>query len=101
MKTTWKKSSLLNAFARLVNQVELTKNVLILIDGLDECDDDQLDILRVLKSLDPTAVSATAGIKLCISSRPLQKFESAFADYPTIKLQDLTSDDIKLYVSRD
>ncbi|MCJ1381752.1 hypothetical protein MMC17_004863 [Xylographa soralifera] len=99
VKAAWKKSSLLKAFARLVNQVALTKNVLLLIDGLDECDGDHVDIVHMLENFASTAAPTAGGMKLCISSRPLQKFESAFADYPKIRLQDLTSDDIKLYVS--
>lgn len=63
------------------------------IDGLDEYDGDHLEILSLLRN-----ISLTPNVKLCISSRPLLVFEQEFEGCPTLCLQDLTVDDIKLYV---
>jgi hypothetical protein len=37
-------------------------------------------------------------IKILTSSRPLVEFEDAFSNHPTLRLQDLTYRDIKIYV---
>lgn len=44
-------------------------------------------------------VAASPNVKLCLSSRPLLRFESAFKDFPHLKLQDLTDTDISIYVN--
>ncbi|MCJ1401268.1 hypothetical protein MMC11_004480 [Xylographa trunciseda] len=65
----------------------------------DEYDGDHIDIVHMLEKHVPAATPSEGGMKVCISSRPLQVLESAFSDYPRIRLQDLTSKDIELYVS--
>lgn len=63
------------------------------IDGLDEYDGDHLEAISLMRH-----ICSKPGVKLCISSRPLLVFEQAFEDCPKLCLQDLTVDDIRLYV---
>ncbi|KAK8096022.1 hypothetical protein PG999_014044 [Apiospora kogelbergensis] len=69
------------------------------IDGLDEYEEERRghsDLIKVLRQLD-----SSPDIKLCVSSRPWTVFADEFgsnADW-TIKLEDLTRDDIQRYVS--
>ncbi|KAK3391380.1 hypothetical protein B0T20DRAFT_77908 [Sordaria brevicollis] len=66
------------------------------IDGLDEYDGDHLELCGILKEL------VQAGtIKMCLSSRPWPVFEGGLGKDLARKLyvQDLTFDDIKLYVT--
>ncbi|KAF2103047.1 hypothetical protein NA57DRAFT_72032 [Rhizodiscina lignyota] len=65
------------------------------IDGLDEYDGNHRDLLDVLKSL-----SSIACIKFCVSSRPWPIFEREFDRNKNrrLYLQDLTREDIALYV---
>ncbi|KAK4207879.1 hypothetical protein QBC37DRAFT_454306 [Rhypophila decipiens] len=65
------------------------------IDGLDEYKgkpEDMVQLVKVLKS--------SRMVKMCLSSRPWNEFEKAFGgnELTMLRLQDLTYDDIKLYV---
>jgi NACHT domain len=63
-----------------------------LIDGLDECEMTH-EVIRFLKALcqRPT-------VKICVSSRPKQIFKLSFENYPLIRLEDLTYQDIEMFV---
>lgn len=63
------------------------------IDGLDEFDGNHADIAAYFKNL-----SKYPHVKFCLSSRPWPVFEDIFDRVPGLKLQDLTINDIRLYV---
>lgn len=65
----------------------------LFIDGLDEFVGDYMDGIAFIKSL-----AANEYIKIVVSSRPIPDCVAAFADLPKLQLQDLTRDDITLYV---
>ncbi|EPS45160.1 hypothetical protein H072_844 [Dactylellina haptotyla CBS 200.50] len=90
-ESIWTTNDLQQAFGRLLQVPSL--NAYLLIDGLDEYDGDHTDVINILKSL-----IASPNIKLCVSSRPLANFEHVFAEFPRLRLQDLTHADITLYV---
>lgn len=73
--------------------------VLLLIDGLDEYDgsEDELDGLVALLQ----TWAQLPNIKICVSTRPWTVFEANFGrgQVPSLRLQDLTSNDIALYVA--
>ncbi|CZR67736.1 uncharacterized protein PAC_17635 [Phialocephala subalpina] len=54
------------------------------------------DLINTLKSL-----ATSSDVKLCLSSRPWTQFKDAFGEDPqtVLKLEDLTSQDIRRYVS--
>ncbi|KAE8452586.1 hypothetical protein EG329_013845 [Mollisiaceae sp. DMI_Dod_QoI] len=64
------------------------------IDGLDEYDGYSADIIEILDDF-----TASPNIKLCLSSRHWPAFQTAYGNSArSLKLQDLTRDDIRLYV---
>jgi hypothetical protein len=66
----------------------------LLIDGLDEYEGNFEKIAELLCKL-----STSANMKICVSSRPLLMFEDVFKGYPSLRLQDLTYQDIVNFVS--
>lgn len=78
---------------RVLLSLEETTKLCFLIDGLDEYGGDYADIVGLFKRC-----AASANIKLCLSSRPLEVFELSFEGLPTLKLQDLTHNDLGYYV---
>ncbi|KAK8102107.1 hypothetical protein PG984_015253 [Apiospora sp. TS-2023a] len=75
---------------------EVTCCVFILIDGLDELENaggrqaQLVDLIQSLGSFD--------AVKICVSSRPENMFRDTLGSYPQLRLQDLTSDDIQVFI---
>jgi hypothetical protein len=65
------------------------------IDGLDEYHGEPETIAQYFQDLLP----CSGHVKFCVSSRPWPVFQDIFRDCPGLKLQDLTREDIKLYIS--
>lgn len=69
--------------------------VCLFIDGLDELDGDQEELIELVRFI----VDLSPGdFKVCVSSRPWPIFEKSFSDVPHIQLQDLSVGDIRQYV---
>jgi hypothetical protein len=71
-------------------------SVCLFVDGLDEfagSEEHRTEINRLLKHL-----SRYEHIKVCVSSRPWLIFEDAFGHDSMLRLQDLTKEDIRLYI---
>ncbi|KAK8251215.1 hypothetical protein IWZ00DRAFT_487733 [Phyllosticta capitalensis] len=66
--------------------------ICLFIDGLDEFEGDQNEVLQILKDLD-----ASPSFKLCVSSRPWAKFENAFRNSLQCRVHELTRDDIRQF----
>lgn len=91
----WTRQELWHAIEQLKDQSGVRARFCFFIDGLDEYDGDPNDIVTVLESL-----RSWPDIKLCISSRPWNEFKDAFGRYSDLQLalEDLTREDIKIYV---
>ncbi|KAE9381924.1 hypothetical protein N431DRAFT_539452 [Stipitochalara longipes BDJ] len=89
---SWTVRRLSNAFD-YVFQASSDSRFCLFIDGLDEYEDDPLDVIDLFIRL-----SKLPNIKFCLSSRPLYDFVRAFRAFPTLRLQDLNFGDIKQYV---
>ncbi|KAI8634772.1 hypothetical protein F5Y19DRAFT_124341 [Xylariaceae sp. FL1651] len=63
------------------------------IDGLDEFTQDHKSLTEFL-----IEASSYPSVKVCASSRPWNVFRDAFDDSPTLQLEKLTRDDIRLYI---
>ncbi|KAM7204864.1 hypothetical protein V8F33_001453 [Rhypophila sp. PSN 637] len=65
------------------------------IDGLDEYKGKPEDMVQLVKVLKSSRI-----VKMCLSSRPWNEFEKAFGgnELTMLRLQDLTYEDIRLYV---
>lgn len=95
----WSLRRLQNAVLRLVDMHDLQLNICLFIDGLDEFEgnDDQNDrqyLIELFRNL-----ASSPSIKVCLSSRPLLIFEESFRESPGLRLQDLTSGDIRRFVT--
>lgn len=67
--------------------------VALLVDGLDEFTDDHRKLVAVLRE-----ANDRDQVKICASSRPWNVFKDAYAQNPTLQLEHLTLDDMKLFV---
>ena len=96
---SWSLRRLQDAVRRLIDVQGLEMNICLFIDGLDEFEgnDDQND-RQYLIELFRNLVSSPS-IKVCLSSRPLLIFEESFKKTPGLRLQDLTSGDIRRFVT--
>ncbi|EXJ53357.1 uncharacterized protein A1O5_13397 [Cladophialophora psammophila CBS 110553] len=94
---SWSNAELIEALRDLVQATAASHRIFLLIDGLDEFEGsfaEQSELVEYLKSL-----AHWANIKVCVSSRPWPIFESAFGNYPHFRLEELTRNDINLYVN--
>lgn len=67
------------------------------IDGLDEFDGEEVDVIRIVKKL-----AECQNIKICTSSRPWNAFKRAFkSSCPSIVLEEHTIDDITSYIRQE
>ena len=91
----WTRKDLLHTFSQLEKQTDVSAKFCFFIDGLDEYNGDQYELIKVLQGL-----AVSPDIKLCLSSRPWQSFKDAFGQDVErfLKLEDLTRQDIRLYV---
>ncbi len=89
-------SNLLHAFTVLAQQTKIPFRFCLFIDGLDEYEGDSEKIVKMFERLSRSPIA-----KICVSSRPLLVFEDAFSKFPGLKLQDLTSNDIKKHVKKE
>lgn len=89
----WSDSKLEDAFQKLVWQTAVPLRLCFFIDGLDEYDGSHYDIVQLFKN-----IVSSANVKVCVSSRPLPVFERAFNGLPSLRLQDLTFEDIRSFV---
>ncbi|MCJ1356117.1 MAG: hypothetical protein MMC33_006111 [Icmadophila ericetorum] len=71
----------------------LPLKIFFFVDGLDEFDGDLVVICKLLRQL-----SANPMFKILVSSRPIPACLEVFQGFPSLRLQDLTYDDIKSYV---
>ncbi|PVH87161.1 hypothetical protein DL98DRAFT_581881 [Cadophora sp. DSE1049] len=87
----WSLAELKEALVRLLTQLD---HVCLFIDGLDELKDDHGNFIQMLKSV------LSQKVKICLTSRPWTIFYDNFNHGYTLRLQDLTYHDIKLYVDQ-
>ena len=83
------------AFGRLIGLLSQHLKLCFFRDGLDQQEGEPEDIAQYFKNLSLRSVHA----KFCPLSRPWTAIHGIYKNSPGLKLQDLTYDDIKLYVS--
>ncbi|KAK8174382.1 hypothetical protein BC567DRAFT_296340 [Phyllosticta citribraziliensis] len=79
------------ALCKIVDETERPK-ICLFIDGLDEYDCTQDEITGLLKRFEDVP-----SVKLCVSSRPWEKFEHAFHTSTKCRVHELTEDDIRKF----
>ncbi|KAI9667734.1 MAG: hypothetical protein M1821_000551 [Bathelium mastoideum] len=80
------------ALKRIMTSPLMKAKVCLFVDGLDEYEGDLEDLVTLLDN-----IMLLPGLKLIMSSRPLNIFTDYFQQYPRIMMQDLTRNDIYLY----
>jgi hypothetical protein len=88
----WTYSELSRAFRNLT--LEESIHFVFFIDGLDEFEGNSSELVNFIIS-----ARSQRNIKICAASRPWLIFEDAFGHQPRLKLENLTFQDIKLFVS--
>ncbi|OCL06397.1 hypothetical protein AOQ84DRAFT_390221 [Glonium stellatum] len=87
---------LLTALRLLPQVVEGRARLCLFIDGLDEFDGDHAELLENMSVL-----KNCPHIKVCVSSRPWNVFEDAFAQGPSLRVQELTLTDMMLFINNN
>jgi hypothetical protein len=90
---TWSLGVLKEAFKHLIGLSSPQFKLCFFIDGLDEYEGDPEDIALFFRDL------SCSYAKFCVSSRPWPVFQDICQGVPGLKLQDLTYDDVRLYVT--
>ena len=85
---------LVAALKRLAQSACHEITICLFIDGIDEYDGNDEEIIEILKSILSSFRGSSARIKACISSRPYRSFEHAFRNFEHLKVQNLTRSDI-------
>ena len=93
LKETLNTKRLEEALISLSELASADLKICFFVDGLDEYDGDPEVLINLF-----TTISKSPHIKACLSSRPLLIFQEAFMGRPGLRLQDLTQNDIRLYV---
>ena len=92
---SWSLPQLMDGLKRFLDHAKNKTKICLFIDGLDEFDGDHLEIISLFRGI---VDSSNYQVKVCLSSRPWSVFEEAFQSIPSLRLQDLTSDDMIQYV---
>ncbi|KAJ3522886.1 hypothetical protein NM208_g12674 [Fusarium decemcellulare] len=79
-------------FRQAVAHISSRAKVVLFVDGLDEFDGDCNILISLFKEC------ASSPIKICVSSRPWTEFEDAFGSCPSLRMEDVTYQDITNYV---
>ena len=89
----WTERRLQKTLRSLLQQASSSHFFCFFIDGLDEYEGDQVDLIHFIQEL----VQSNA-VKVCLSSRPYRVFDQAFGLSARLRLQDLTQNDIQKFV---
>ncbi|KAG8164462.1 hypothetical protein KVR01_006380 [Diaporthe batatas] len=94
----WSSSELSRTIFEVVKKAEADFNFCFFIDGLDEAclEVNDKDLCDTIVDL-----STSPNVKLCISSRPWNRFTEYFGSRPTLSIQELTRDDIRNYTQQE
>ncbi|KAI0537254.1 hypothetical protein GGR58DRAFT_353751 [Xylaria digitata] len=90
----WKMEDLINIFKQIAQKTNLNARFCFFIDGLDEYDGEEKDIIKLLQEL-----SVSQYIKICASSRPGRRYESFLHSYGcTFEIAHYTKEDMRRYI---
>lgn len=91
----WKESELQSALEFIVKVMTVDCRLCLFVDGLDEFAGTHDELITLVQNL----THQNTSVKICVASRPWVVFETAFKTKPYLRLEDLTYNDIKHYVS--
>ncbi|OMP85851.1 hypothetical protein BK809_0002062 [Diplodia seriata] len=88
----WALPELKSAFESLVS--DNSKKFLLVIDGLDEFDGNCAELATWI-----IRRAARPNVKLCVASRPWPEFDDAFKSLPSLRVEDLTASDMRIFIT--
>lgn len=95
--TLWTRKDLDEVFDRITTFDFGSRRFCIFIDGLDEYDGEEDDVIHTIKK-----IASCPNIKICVSSRPWNAFLDEFGDSSYhFAMQDFTESDINEYISQE
>lgn len=96
IKRQWTMYEVERSLERFIKQETVSCRAAVFIDGLDEFTGDQDKLQELLDKL-----RASNKIKLCLASRPLNRFEEAYgrSEETMLRVHELTKTDITQYAS--
>lgn len=92
----WEMADLIDIFKQIAQQTSLDTKFCFFIDGLDEYDGEEKDIIRLLQEL-----SSSKNIKICVSSRPGRQYERVLPGGDsdrTVDIARFTKGDMQQYI---
>ncbi|KAH8659274.1 hypothetical protein BGZ60DRAFT_544318 [Tricladium varicosporioides] len=96
-KLPWHECHLEKAL-ELITLSDASGNVLLFVDGLDECSGDHRKQLEFLVPWIRSTQGKSLTIRMCISSRPLQEIGLRLSDFPSCRIHEWTANDISAFV---
>ena len=91
---SWSTDELFISLFRAIKILGRDSKICLFIDGLDESADNHEDLISTFKNL----ISEYGHVKICVASRPWDIFQVALGQRPSLRLEDLTVNDIKEFV---
>jgi hypothetical protein len=85
-------TELIRCFERILAKLATFSKLCIIIDGVDEFEKEHRDMSEFIHSL------ANSKVKVIVSSRPINTCLQVFRACPTLRLQDLTKNDMDVYI---
>jgi hypothetical protein len=85
-------AELASSFKGILEPLKAFSKILVILDGIDEFEGDHRAVSEFIYSL------PNAKVKVIVSSRPINASLSIFKDCPALRLQDLTKNDMDIYV---
>ena len=93
---TWTSSVLKEAFVNVLRQI--TVNMCILVDGLDEFSGNMHELMMLFHKI-PSRTNTGHLVKICLASRPHPVIAMALGDWPGLQMQSHNTKAIEQYAS--
>ncbi|KAF8851080.1 hypothetical protein BDZ45DRAFT_808615 [Acephala macrosclerotiorum] len=93
----WDFEALQSAFEAIVQQDDVSANLCIFLDALDEHEDNNKQLLDLVFRISSLQDGASVTVKFCLASRPWSEFTLGLSKYPGFKIHDRTRGDIQEY----
>lgn len=90
----WSVQELHDMLFRAIKILSNDSKICLFVDGLDEFGDSHEDLISLVKDF----IGGNGLVKVCVASRPWNIFQTALGQKASLRLEDLTFDDIKNFV---
>ena len=90
----WSTPELFHSLLKAIKILGRDSKICLFVDGLDESADGHERLISIFKDL----ISDNGHVKICVASRPWNIFQAALGQRPSLRLEDLTFNDIKDFV---